>query len=365
MATHIPVRQSTARTIFIPVPFVDVVDGSTPLTTLTLGGITAAVVKRGAASDTVTRSTFTPTASGGANDFVHVGDGYWKLELTSSQTDTVGQLSVTLRDDDVFMPVSVNCWVYEEVVFDAIAAGTDMLHVNLEEIEEVALSSGGASLVLDNITLSSSSVALSVTSSGSNAAEFTGSSGGIAVTGSGGTGVAVTGGAGAGMTLSGAGVSGHALRLVAAGASGFAVNVSQVQSGNSSDGVFPADATKISGDATAADTLESYCDGGANIPADIVKIAGTASYATTLGYVVLAAPSFTVDDASFTPTTTAFDTDATEATNDHYNGRRVVFITGALAGQETDITDYDGTNKRFTVTAMTEAPADGDRFIVV
>ena len=46
-------------------------------------------------------------------------------------------------------------------------------------------------------------------------------------------------------------------------------------------GTVPRDSnmTKISGDATAADTLESYCDGNGNIPVDVVKISGDATAA--------------------------------------------------------------------------------------
>lgn len=69
--------------------------------------------------------------------------------------------------------------------------------------------------------------------------------------------------------------------------------------------------------------------------------------------------------ATGTLTTTAFTTNLTEATDDHYNGRIVVFITGVLAGQATDITDYTGATKLVTVTAMTEAPSNGDRFVIV
>ncbi|MBK9054945.1 MAG: hypothetical protein IPL78_29805 [Chloroflexi bacterium] len=58
-------------------------------------------------------------------------------------------------------------------------------------------------------------------------------------------------------------------------------------------------------------------------------------------------------------------TNLTEATNDHYNGRIVVFITGDLAGQATDITDYDGSTKMLTMTALTEAPISGNRFVIV
>lgn len=76
----------------------------------------------------------------------------------------------------------------------------------------------------------------------------------------------------------------------------------------------------------------------------------------------------TVDTASFTPTTTAFEADdITEATADHYNGRIVVWTSGALVGQATSISDYAlvGANGRFTVVAMTEAPANNDTFIIV
>ena len=69
-----------------------------------------------------------------------------------------------------------------------------------------------------------------------------------------------------------------------------------------------------------------------------------------------------------TPTTTEFQADdITEATADHYNGRIVIFTSGVLAGQATDITDYAavGGIGQFTVTAMTEAPANNDTFIIV
>lgn len=53
------------------------------------------------------------------------------------------------------------------------------------------------------------------------------------------------------------------------------------------------------------------------------------------------------------------------STNDFYNGRVIVFLTGALAGQATDITDYVGATVTMTITAVTGAPQAGDTFIVV
>jgi hypothetical protein len=67
---------------------------------------------------------------------------------------------------------------------------------------------------------------------------------------------------------------------------------------------------------------------------------------------------FQVDDTAFTPTTTAFETTATEATTDHYKDRIVLFINGTAYA-------LSGGRGKFTVDALTEAPGDGDRFILV
>jgi hypothetical protein len=75
------------------------------------------------------------------------------------------------------------------------------------------------------------------------------------------------------------------------------------------------------------------------------------------------APRFTVDNTGFTPTTTEFEADdITEATADHFNGRSVLFTTGALLGQTRPILDYALASGRghFTVATLTEAPANND-----
>ena len=77
----------------------------------------------------------------------------------------------------------------------------------------------------------------------------------------------------------------------------------------------------------------------------------------------------TVDNSAHTPTAAVFQADdITEATGNHFNGRNVFFYGGsALVNQGTDITDYDlvGANGQFTVTAMTEAAANNDTFIII
>lgn len=66
-------------------------------------------------------------------------------------------------------------------------------------------------------------------------------------------------------------------------------------------------------------------------------------------------------------TTVIYSDDVTEATADHYNGRLFVPTSGALLGQYTDITDYalDTGEGKFTVTALTEAPADNTTFVII
>lgn len=56
---------------------------------------------------------------------------------------------------------------------------------------------------------------------------------------------------------------------------------------------------------------------------------------------------------------------APSATNDFYNGRSIVFTSGALTLQATSISDYDGASTTLTVPALTGAPANGVTAIIV
>jgi len=76
--------------------------------------------------------------------------------------------------------------------------------------------------------------------------------------------------------------------------------------------------------------------------------------------------SLLVEGTAITGTlsTTQCTTDLTEVTDDHYIGRLITFTSGVLAGQQSDITDYVGSTKLLTFTAMTEAPSNTDAFIL-
>ncbi|MCP4712509.1 MAG: hypothetical protein GY869_28120 [Planctomycetes bacterium] len=101
-------------------------------------------------------------------------------------------------------------------------------------------------------------------------------------------------------------------------------------------GRMSSDAVAISGSTVAADNLE----------------------ASALIIIVAAA-------AAGTLSTTQMTTTLTEATDDHYNGRIIIWTSGVLLGQATEITDYTGATKMLTFTAVTEAPSGGDTFIII
>lgn len=71
-----------------------------------------------------------------------------------------------------------------------------------------------------------------------------------------------------------------------------------------------------------------------------------------------------VNDAS--ATTTSFVTTLTEASDSHYSDLTCAFIGGNLTGQSRIISSYNGTTKTLTFDeAWSEAPADGDTFIIL
>ncbi len=92
---------------------------------------------------------------------------------------------------------------------------------------------------------------------------------------------------------------------------------------------------------------------------DAITTASAALLAKSAGTIVSGAA------AAGTLSTTAMTTNLTEATDDHYNGRIIIWTSGVLTNQATNITDYDGATKKLTYTAITEAPTALDTFIIV
>lgn len=126
------------------------------------------------------------------------------------------------------------------------------------------------------------------------------------------------------------------------------------------------------GSPAATDTPEavgSFAWDGTTLRAlsDADAIDNSATAATALAAMFAAAEIVTVDDATLAPSTTAFETTNTTNENQYtVPSNQVLFgLTGANAGRSVVITGYAFTNSKvkLTVTALPEAPADGDTFV--
>lgn len=114
-------------------PFVDVTDGYTPETAVTLtgGGDNAdeAELLKYDNATTVDISSHTWAALTGV-------DGYYHLTLTTSDTDTEGYLSIIVQNDSVHLPVKNDFMVVNANIYDSFfaAATSDYLDVNIVQV---------------------------------------------------------------------------------------------------------------------------------------------------------------------------------------------------------------------------------------
>jgi hypothetical protein len=69
--------------------------------------------------------------------------------------------------------------------------------------------------------------------------------------------------------------------------------------------------------------------------------------------------------AEATPSTTVIQTDLAETQDDIYIGRIIIFTSGNAKDEATDITDYTGSTGTVTCTALANAPAATDTFIII
>jgi len=378
-------RQST-QVIVVIGPFVDVGDGFTPETGITLGAADEAEILKANTSTTTDISGATWAAITGC-------DGYYALTLTTSLTDTVGPLTVMVNDDSVCLPVFARFQVIEEAAYDAMyAASADpKADVNVASIDANAITATAieadaitaakiADGAIDAATFAAGAINAAAIANGAiDAATFaadvdaeilsylvddatrvdasalntlSGHDPGETIAG------ATDLGTGAGLTslasaASLATVAGFVDTEVASILAAVDTEVAAIKAQTDKltfdgDNHVASNVKKISDDAAAADALESYTDGSALMP-------------------VNNRPDYTgavVDDAGNTAST--FVTDRTETADDHWNGSYLRFTSGDLLGQVRKVTAYDGTTKAVTVTpAFTAEPADGDDFDLV
>ena len=111
-----------------------------------------------------------------------------------------------------------------------------------------------------------------------------------------------------------------------------------------------------------ANVYDSVILGTDYLLADAYQISGNTTAGTNLSAAALGIVTATVGTGS---TTTTVKTGLSEVTNAHYHGRICVFTTGTRAGQAATISDYTGSTGTLTVTALTEAPTNGDLLVIV
>jgi hypothetical protein len=117
-------RQSTE--VKVPIgPFVDVGDGLTPQTDITLAGNEAELIKHNAA---------TVTDISGAT-WAAIADcrGWYNLTLTAGYTDTLGMLTVVVQDDSDCIPVHCRFAVVTQNYWDS-KYSTDKLQVDVTQL---------------------------------------------------------------------------------------------------------------------------------------------------------------------------------------------------------------------------------------
>ena len=107
------VKQSTVTIVRVG-PFVDVGDGFTPETGVTVAASDEAEVLKAAGAATVSMAGTFAAISG--------ADGWYDYTLSATDTDVVGDLTLIMNDDDVHLPVACRFQVIEEEVFDDIFA---------------------------------------------------------------------------------------------------------------------------------------------------------------------------------------------------------------------------------------------------
>lgn len=109
-------RQSTQIIVVIG-PFVDVGDGFTPETGVTLSGADEAELLKSNTGTTTSISGNTWAAITGC-------DGYYALTLSTTDTNTVGAVTIMVNDDSVCLPVLARFQVIEEAAYDALYAAS-------------------------------------------------------------------------------------------------------------------------------------------------------------------------------------------------------------------------------------------------
>ena len=150
-------RQSTAQTIRFG-PCLDKTDGVTEETALTLAQADMRLSKDGGAF----------AQKSAAGNATHDSDGWYSTALSTTDTDTVGELILNVHQPANMLPVWLRWWVLEEAVYDAIygAAAAGPLQPTVAGRTLDVSAGGEAGIDWANVGTPGSTVGLSATTVG-------------------------------------------------------------------------------------------------------------------------------------------------------------------------------------------------------
>lgn len=143
-------KTNTATRIAVG-PLVDPTDGKTAETALTVTGMTVDILQMDNDGTAVNRTSFSPTASGGNNDMVHISSdavGMYDLELTASQLNFLGNARLVFYDLDGFLVHWIDIQVVSAAYFDW-KYGTTLPNVNVTQISGDGTAADNAELFFD------------------------------------------------------------------------------------------------------------------------------------------------------------------------------------------------------------------------
>jgi hypothetical protein len=352
-------------------PFVDDTDFKTAETGLTIANTDIKLMVNGAAS--VNKN------SGGGT---HRVNGFYGVTFDATDTATVGEMVASVAVAGA-LPVFATFYVVEEAVFDMLFAGSAAGYNPVQAWTSLAIS--GAMTVGGGVAItqsSSNSPGMSLTGNGTGA--------GLSITsGSGATGDAllVTAAStnGRGINAAGAG-TGAGLRAVG-GATGN--GVSAVGGSTSGDAILTSATSghgaTFAGSGTSKHGINAV--GGATTGAGFAATGGSTSgdgmlvSGPTLGHGINATGAGTgkvamqagnISDgiilgsaATGTLSTTQATTTLTGYANSQLVGRYVLWLSGSVAGEASQITAYASSGGLLTFNALTTAPANGNLFKIV
>jgi hypothetical protein len=121
-------KYNTAQDVIIG-PAIDISDGYTALSTLTLSGADKAyIIQSDQTEDSIASNTWTAMTN---------STGWYELALTAANTDTIGRMTIAITDVSLCLPVFHHFTVIPAAVYDSIFSGTDFLQVDMTQVRGV------------------------------------------------------------------------------------------------------------------------------------------------------------------------------------------------------------------------------------